>query len=73
MFLDEGEIFPMMNVFVFIVKDYCNNRVSFDYRKAATVAFFPLDKAFITFPNVVKERFMFFNYCKWSFCKFYPL
>lgn len=63
----------MMKVFVFIVKDYCNNLVSLDSRNAATVAFLPLDKEFITFPKVVKDKFIFFNYCKWSFCKFSPL
>lgn len=54
----------MMKVFVFIVKDYCNNLVSLDSRNAATVAFLPLDKEFITFPKVVKDKFIFFNYCK---------
>ncbi len=54
----------MMKVFVLIVKDYCNNRVSFDSRNAATVAFLPLDKEFITFPKVVKDKFIFFSYCR---------
>lgn len=53
-----------MKVFVFTVNDYCNNRVSLDSRNAATVAFLPLESEFITFPKVVKDKFIFFNSCK---------
>lgn len=43
MFLEEGEMFPMMNVLVFMVSDYWSSRVSFDSLKAATLVFFPLE------------------------------
>ena len=43
-----------MNVYVFPVKDYCSNRVSFDYRNAAILFTFD-DNDAITFPNVVKD------------------
>ncbi len=43
MFLEEGDMLPIMKVLVFMVNDYCNKRVSFDYLKAAMFVFFPLD------------------------------
>ena len=64
MFLDEGEMLPMMNVFVLMVRDYCKSRVSFDSLKAATLDFFPLESEYITLPKVVKDKLMFFSYCK---------
>lgn len=50
-----------MNVFVFMVNDYCKRRVNFDYRKAATFAFLLLDNELITFPKVVKDKFIFLS------------
>ena len=66
-FFEEGDILPIINVLVFIVKDYWSNRVNFDSLNAATLDFLVLDKELITFPKVVKDKLMFFNYSKWSF------
>jgi hypothetical protein len=58
-------MFPIINVLVFIVKDYCNSLVSFDYLKAAIFDFLLLlDNVEMTLPNVVNERLMFFSYSK---------
>lgn len=62
---DEGEIFPTIKVYVFPVKDYCKSLVSFDSRNAAILLVFE-DSDAITFPKVVKDWLMFFNYWKWS-------
>lgn len=49
-----------MNVYVFPVKDYCNNLVSFDYLNAATILVFEDNEA-ITFPKVVKDWLIFLS------------
>ena len=64
MFFEEGDMFPMIKVFVLMVRDYCRSRVSFDSLKAATLDFFPLESEYITLPKVVKDKFMFLSYCK---------
>ena len=51
---DEGDILPTIKVYVFPVKDYCSNRVSFDYLKAATIFVFEDNEA-ITLPKVVND------------------
>jgi hypothetical protein len=61
-FLEEGDKFPKINVYVFPVRDSCNNLVSLDYRKAATAFLSPLDKAKITFPRVVSDKLIFLSY-----------
>lgn len=45
MFFEEGEIFPIMKVFVLIVKDSWSSRVSLDSLNAATLVFLPLERA----------------------------
>ena len=61
-FLAEGDRLAIINVFVFPVSDYWSKRVNFDSLKAPDIFLSPLDRAYITFPKVVKERFIFFNY-----------
>lgn len=62
---DDGEIFPTINVYVFPVKDYWSNLVSFDSRNAATIFVFEDNEA-ITLPNVVSDWLIFFSYWKCS-------
>jgi hypothetical protein len=64
LFLDDGEIAPTIKVFVFYVNDSCNNLVNFDYLKIALLVFVPFEREFITFPKVVRDKFIFFNYYK---------
>lgn len=66
-FLADGDIAPIMIVFVLPINDYCSKRVSFDYRNIDV--FFmacPLVRKFMTFPNVVRDKLMFFSSFKWS-------
>jgi len=63
---------PIIYVYVFPVNDYCNNRVSLDYRNDATKLLFFDDNDAITLPNVVNislpnvvnDWLILFNYCK---------
>ena len=45
MFFEEGEMFPIMKVFVLMVKDSWSSRVSLDSLNAATLVFLPLERA----------------------------
>lgn len=60
--MDDGEILPIMNVWVLTVKDYCKSLVNFESRKGATVFLSLLESANITLPKVVKDKLIFFNY-----------
>lgn len=64
LFFEEGDIAPTMNVLVFPISDYWSKRVSFDYLKIEEFLTDPFDKALITFPNVVKDKLIFFNSSK---------
>ena len=66
MFNREGDIFPIMKVNVFDVNDSWRSLVNFDYLNEG-IFFPPLDKLYITFPNVVSDWFIFFSSLKWSF------
>ena len=63
--LEEGEMLPTIKVYVFPVRDYWSNRVNLDYLNAAILFAFD-DKEAITFPSVVNDWLIFFNYLKWS-------
>lgn len=63
MFFDDGEMFPMMNVKVFPVRDYCNSLVSLDYRNDAMDLCLEDNEA-MTLPRVVRDWLMFFSYCR---------
>jgi len=65
MLFEDGEMLPIMKVYVLTVKDYWSNRVSLDYRKEAILLLFE-DSEAITLPKVVKDWLIFFNYLKWS-------
>ena len=54
MLFKEGEMFPTINVNVFPVSESCNNLVSLDYLKEATLLAL-LERLAITFPNVLKD------------------
>lgn len=52
----------MMIVLVLPTNDSCKSRVSFDYRKIDVFLIAcPLVNEFMTLPNVVRDKLMFFN------------
>ena len=73
MFLVEGEILPIINVFVLPTNESWSNLVNFDSRNADLSLESPLDKDFITFPKVVKDKLIFFNSYRCSRAIFYFL
>ena len=64
MLLMDGEIFPTINVKVLPVKDSCKSLVNLDSRNAGTPLDLVEDRFDITFPKVVKDWLIFFNYWK---------
>lgn len=65
MLFAEGEIFPIIKVYVLSVKESCKSLVSLDYRKGG-IFLPPLERLYITFPKVVNDWFIFLSYLKWS-------
>ncbi len=50
-----------MNVYVLPVNESLRILVSFDSLKAPEAFLSPLDRAYITFPRVVRDKLMFFS------------
>lgn len=72
-FLDEGDIAPIMKVFVLPSKESCKSLVSFDSRKKVVFLYGPFESEYITFPRVVNDKLMHFSSSKCILFIFYFL